>query len=152
MKKYYYINAQGTQVGPCSLEEMAQAGINAYTKVWYDGLPQWTIASNVLEFQPFVNAPTTPPPFEEPAPPKPDTYLVWAILTTLLCFMPFGVVAIVYSIKADSYWTTKRWGEAYEAARKSKNWSIASAIALPIFCILYFILLVAGVGFAAVLE
>ena len=35
---------------------------------------------------------------------KPDSNLVWAILTTLICCLPFGVVAIVKACKVDSLW------------------------------------------------
>ncbi|MCD8166876.1 MAG: CD225/dispanin family protein, partial [Bacteroides sp.] len=33
---------------------------------------------------------------------KPDNYLVWAILSTVLCCLPAGVVSIVYSVKVNN--------------------------------------------------
>lgn len=77
--------------------------------------------------------------------PKPNNYLVWAILTTLLCCLPFGIVSIVYSSKVDSYWFAGRQGQAMDAARKAKNWAIASAVSGFVFGILYILLVVFGV-------
>lgn len=59
---------------------------------------------------------------------KPDSYLVWAILTTFLCCMPFGIVSIVYSTKVDSYWYAGQYSAAYDASHKAKVWAIASAV------------------------
>lgn len=33
--------------------------------------------------------------------PKPDNNLVWAILSTFLCCMPFGIVSIVFAAQVD---------------------------------------------------
>lgn len=77
--------------------------------------------------------------------PKPNNYLVWAILTTLLCCLPFGIVSIVYSSKVDNYWFAGRQAQAMEAARKAKNWAIASAVSGFVFGILYILLVVFGV-------
>lgn len=46
-----------------------------------------------------------PPPFSQPKSciphaNVPDTHLVLAILTTLLCCLPFGLISLVYSIQA----------------------------------------------------
>ena len=50
---------------------------------------------------------------------KPDNYLIWAILTTILCCLPLGIVAIVYSSKVDTLWS---------AGDKSKLFSILSLV------------------------
>ncbi len=34
---------------------------------------------------------------------KPDNFLVWAILSTVLCCLPLGIVAIVYANKVDNF-------------------------------------------------
>ena len=39
-------------------------------------------------------------PGQQP-PMKPDNNLVWAILSTILCCLPLGIVAIVYASKVD---------------------------------------------------
>ncbi|MCQ2300477.1 MAG: CD225/dispanin family protein [Bacteroidales bacterium] len=80
---------------------------------------------------------------------RPDNYLVWAILTTILCCLPFGVVSIVYSCKVNNLWDAGQEQDAYDAARKAKNWAIASAVSGVVFSILYIVLIVVfGVAFA----
>ncbi len=34
----------------------------------------------------------------------PSSNMVWAILTTIFCCLPFGIVAIVYASKVDGMW------------------------------------------------
>lgn len=71
-------------------------------------------------------------------PRKPDNYLVWAILTTLFCCLPFGIVAIVKSSKVDSLWYAGYYDEAIQASLEAKKWSIISAVAGAAAIILYF--------------
>jgi Interferon-induced transmembrane protein/Protein of unknown function (DUF2510) len=54
---------------------------------------------------------------------QPDNNLVWAILATVLCCMPFGVVAIVYAARVDSLWMTGDRAGAIAAAESSKKWT-----------------------------
>lgn len=61
-------------------------------------------------------------------PPKPDNYLAWSILVTILCCLPFGIVAIVKSSKVDSLWVTGNYAEAAAAANEAKNWCIIAAV------------------------
>ena len=69
-------------------------------------------------------------------PPKPDNYLVWAILTTLLCCLPFGIVSIVYSSKVDSLYYAGDYISAQQAADKAKKWAMWSAISSIIVIVL----------------
>lgn len=75
---------------------------------------------------------------------KPDNYLVWAILTTVLCCLPFGVVAIVKSSQVDTLWQQGRYDEAFKASESSKKWSIISAIVSLVFGVIYFFLTLVG--------
>ncbi len=59
---------------------------------------------------------------------KPDNYLVWAILSTLLCCLPLGIVSIVYSAKVDGLFTAGQYAQAREASDSAKKWALASAI------------------------
>jgi len=65
--------------------------------------------------------------------------LVWAILTTIFCCLPFGIVSIVYAAKVDELVATHRYAEAEKASRNARNWAIAAAICsiggLIIYCI-----------------
>ena len=60
---------------------------------------------------------------------KPDNYLVWAILSTVLCCLPFGIVSIVKSSKVDSLWFNGNHAEAIQASNDAKKWAIISAVA-----------------------
>ena len=55
-------------------------------------------------------------------------YLVFSILCTILCCMPFGVVAIVFAAKINSALSAGNIAEAKECAKKSKTWIIVSAV------------------------
>ncbi len=60
-------------------------------------------------------------PYGPQMPQKPDNYLVWAILSTLLCCLPFGIVAIVKSSKVDSLWYAGNHAEAIQASNDAKK-------------------------------
>lgn len=55
-------------------------------------------------------------------PPKPDNYLVWAILSTIFCCLPLGIVSIVYASKVDRLWDEKDYDNAIHAAKLAKTW------------------------------
>ena len=75
--------------------------------------------------------------------PKPDSYLVWAILTTLFCCLPFGIVSIVYASKVDSAWRIGQQAEAEDNSNKAKNWALASALTSLAVWVIYIIIIVA---------
>ncbi|CDF57445.1 CD225/dispanin family protein [Thermobrachium celere] len=70
---------------------------------------------------------------------KPPTYLAQAILVTLFCCLPFGIVAIVYASQVDSRWAAKDYYGAQEASNKARAWCIASLVIGIIIGIFYFI-------------
>lgn len=76
---------------------------------------------------------------------KPDSNLVWAILCTVLCCMPFGVVSIVCATRVDSLWACGQYQEAINEAEKAKKWAIWGAVSSIIIDVLalvvYFVLL-----------
>lgn len=57
---------------------------------------------------------------------KPKNYFVWAILSTIFCCLPLGLVSIYFSSKANSFWEIGKKEQALAAANKAKNWIIAS--------------------------
>ena len=78
---------------------------------------------------------------------KPDSGMVWAILTTLLCCLPFGIVSIVYASKVDSMWYMGNYIAAMDYAKKAKNWAMWAAITGGVVIILYIIfVIIMGVG------
>ena len=73
---------------------------------------------------------------------KPDNYLVWAILSTVLCCWPFGVVAIVMASKVDSLWASGCYDEACQASKDAKKWAMIGAITGAVGGILYIIFVI----------
>lgn len=150
MKQYYYINASGAQAGPISPEQFAYYGVTANTKVWCDGMPDWTPAGNVPELRQLF-APQPPQygqqqPYGQPGgyyqPQCPSNYLVWSILSTLLCCLPLGIVAIIYSTKVDSAWNAGNFGEAQKASSQAKTFNTISLVCGIIACAFYFMIAV----------
>lgn len=156
----YYADGQ-EQRGPFTMQQLLAQGITANTMVWYEGLSGWTPACDAPLTAPyFGKAGQNPPPpgsayngyannaynghnaYGNPranmnSTRKPDDYLVWAILTTILCCLPFGVVSIVYASKVNSLWTAGQYDEARDASQKAKNWAIASAAVSAVCLVLY---------------
>jgi hypothetical protein len=89
---------------------------------------------------------TPPPPTGSyggaPQNPPPPNYLVWAILTTVLCCLPLGVVSIVFSTQVNSKWAAGDVQGALDSSRKAKLFAIWSAIATAIGVLLYVLLFV----------
>ncbi len=147
----YWIIVNGQQQGPFSVDELRGMSITPSTQVWAEGMPNWVSAGTVPELASVISSQfsTPPPSYSTPqsqprygspsVPRKPDTYLVWAILSTILCCLPFGIVSIVYASKVDSYFTAGDYDGAENASRKAKNWAIWAAVSGLVFAILYIV-------------
>lgn len=150
----YWINFKGVQSGPVDLDGMKQMGLTSAAYVWHEGLADWVKITQLPELQgcyvmeaPAVDTrpaavngasepqqpyqPQSQPyqpqdtPVTEPCPP---TNLVWAIIATVLCCLPAGVVAIVYALKVTNKY---REGDIEGAKRASETgawWCIASIV------------------------
>lgn len=91
--------------------------------------------------------PTAPPPgpgYGYGSPP-PQNYLVWAILSTVLCCLPLGVASIVFAAQVNGKWAAGDVQGAQESARKAKTFAIWSAVAGLVFGLGYLALMIAGV-------
>lgn len=75
---------------------------------------------------------------------KPNNYLVWSILSIILCCWPVGVAAVVYAAKVDSLWGQGRYDESRAASEKAKNLTIISAICGVVVYVIYGILIASG--------
>jgi hypothetical protein len=67
-------------------------------------------------------APPPPPPLMPPVTAHVPDYLVFSILVTLFCCLPFGIVGIVFAAKANSLKGTGDIPGALNAARTAKIW------------------------------
>ena len=81
--------------------------------------------------------------------PEPDNHLVWAILCTVLCCLPVGIVSLVYSNKVSGLWSQGRWAEAQAAADNAKKWAIIGAIVGAVFAVIIVVLWVSFAVFVS---
>lgn len=75
---------------------------------------------------------------------KPDNYLVFAIITTVLCCLPLGIVSIIHSTKVDNLWNSGQYVEATAASNQAKQFAIYAAIAGVIVWGIYLMMVAAG--------
>lgn len=82
-----------------------------------------------------------------PMMPKPDNNLALAIITTVCCCLPFGIVAIIKASSVNSLFMAGNYPAAMDAAAEAKRWSLLGigigAVVSAIYFVLYFI---AGLG------
>ncbi len=144
----YYMHTGGQQLGPFEESELPSHGLTASTMVWREGMPDWEAASQVPELSHLLPPSQQPPTYQQQPsygpqqpygarPPMPATYLVWAILATLLCCMPFGIVSIVKASQVSTLYYQGNYAEARAASRAARNWAIASAVSSGAIVLVY---------------
>lgn len=92
---------------------------------------------------PYGGAPMSPPP---------QNNLVLAILATVLCCLPLGIVAIIKANSVDKLWAAGDFAGAQAAADEAKRWSMWGLIAGIVWSLIWVVvavLLMAGVIGAA---
>ena len=137
---YYARNNQ--QQGPVALQalqDMARSGqLQPGDLVWRDGMPNWLPAAQVPDL---FAAQAAPSPAYAPPPVGPShyapqgyypsvqrfqgevpSYLVQAILATLFCCQPFGIVAIVYAAQVSNKLAAGDYHGAGDSSQKAKMW------------------------------
>lgn len=83
-----------------------------------------------------------PAPWGRPAGPPPPTYLVYAILTTVLCCMPLGIASIVFAAQVSSKWSAGDVAGAQRASRLARQLAFWSAISALVVVGLYVVVAV----------
>ena len=99
----------------------------------YDGTPADSSQPQVTVGQPYQQQPQYAGQQPANAEPCPPTNLAWAVISTVLCCLPAGIVAIIYALKVTNKY---REGDIEGAKRASETgawWCIAS-IVLGIIC------------------
>ena len=86
-----------------------------------------------------------PPPGQWQGQP-PDNYLVWAILSTVLCCLPLGIVSIVFSSQVNTKWAIGDQAGALESSRKAKQFAMWSAITHVVLLVVIVIVYVVVFG------
>lgn len=83
----------------------------------------------------------------------PSNNLVWAILTTLFCCLPFGIMSIINSCKVDSLYNAGDYAGAVERANQAKKWAkwalIAGIVQYVILVIYYVFVIVVAASLSA---
>ncbi len=83
----------------------------------------------------------------------PQNYLVWAVLTTILCCLPFGIISIIYAAQVNSKWVAGDIPGAETASKNAKIWAWvafgAGLAAVLIWIILLAFGVIAGFGLKA---
>ena len=77
-------------------------------------------------------------------------HLVWAILSTLFCCLPLGIVSIVFAAQVNGKLAVGDMAGAQEASDKAKKWAMWSAIVSLV--VLYIIFIFAMGGMAAMSQ
>lgn len=178
MNDYFYIDASGQQKGPIPPSQFSMFNVSADTLVWCKGMADWQRAGAVDELKAYFGNDAngaTPPPTPGTAGtagtasgapcdnayhsmgsgtpnqsmPCPPSNLVWAIVSTILCCLPTGIVAIVYACKVDNLYLMGDYQGAVEASNKARNWAIGGLIASVVFYFVY-ILVLFSVGFGSI--
>ncbi len=67
---------------------------------------------------------------------------MWAILSTIFCCLPLGIVSIVFAAQVNSKWAAGDAAGAQESSNKAKQWAIWSAVAGVVVGILYVVFIV----------
>jgi hypothetical protein len=80
-----------------------------------------------------------PPPGQQP-----PNHLVFAILTTLFCCLPLGIVSIVKASQVSGLWAQGNYAGAQAASASAKKWAMWSAILGIIVFVVYGILIATG--------
>ena len=146
----YWINHNGVQSGPHDLEALKQMGLTSAAYVWHAGMTDWVKITQIPELQgmftmveqPAAAAPqpseaVTGEPIQQqpaspqyvpqaPAEPCPPTNLVWAILATVLCCIPLGVVGIYYANQVSKRYLAGDMEGAKSASETGAWWCIAA--------------------------
>lgn len=64
----------------------------------------------------------------ESKPVKPQNFLALAIISTIICCLPAGIVSIIYSTKVNSEYEAGNYDAAIKASKNAKTWGIVSIV------------------------
>ena len=155
MEKYYYVDSMGKQAGPISKEQFSAYGITGDTLVWCKGMSNWDKVKNIPSLHNSSNGWANIPPIpnngysvvgvsssNNPSNVRPDSYLAWSILSTILCCWPLGIPAIVASTKVDKLWQQGDFDGARKKSEDAKKWCLISLVGgVIIYIITFFVTL-----------
>ena len=143
----YWINFKGVQSGPVELEVLKKMSLTPDAYVWREGMVDWMKITQLPELQGYYQTEVEPvvtgqplepqaveeqPQVVQPQPaqiePCPPNNLIWAILATVLCCIPLGIVGIVYANKVTKCYAAGDIKGAKDASETSAWWCIAAIV------------------------
>lgn len=75
----------------------------------------------------------------------PSNHLTKAILTTIFCCLPFGIVAIVKASKVNNLFISGNYEQAEQAAKDANKWAnIALWVGVAVYVIYIIYMIVVG--------
>lgn len=161
----WFYSKNGQQLGPITEQELAAKSkngeVSATDLVWKEGMSDWKPLGEVNLFS-AGSVPPIPsatqgsamvqqPPMRSHTSIRPNipTYLWQSIVATVLCCMPFGVVAIVYAAKVDSLIAAGDYVGAQSASNSAKTWVGVSVGIFLLFFVGYVVLIAIGIAAGA---
>lgn len=82
------------------------------------------------------------PQYGQPAGSPPPNYLVWAIVSTVLCCLPLGIASIVFAAQVNGKYAAGDVAGAQQSSAKAKKFAIWSVVVGLLVGALYIILFV----------
>lgn len=159
MSQYYYVGPDNKSYGPISPAQCLQYGINSQTLVCPVGGNQWVAAGTVSEFTPYLT-PMPNPGYQQPNMQQPNmrpnmqqdygvppsSNMVWAVLCTIFCCLPFGIIAIIKASNVNSAWYAGNRELAIRNSKDAMKWCGYGVLASVIGILLYFIFIAGVIG------
>ncbi len=72
----------------------------------------------------------------------PPNHLVWAILSTVFCCLPLGIVSIVFAAQVNGKFAMGDVAGAQAASEKARTWALWSTVIGVVLILLYIVLVV----------
>ena len=87
---------------------------------------------------------------EQNKPARPNSYLALAIVSTILCCLPLGIVSIIYATKVNSSYEDGKYEVANQASKNAKTWGLFTIREAALGWIIY--VLIFGFAFLGALA
>lgn len=76
---------------------------------------------------------------------RPNNYLAWSIISTILCCLPTGIAAIVYSTRVDTKFNIGDYVGAQQASDSARKWNIGSLIGGGVYALMVIGFMIIGI-------